>query len=247
MPAKRRAEQPVLPIDSARKVCSGWPSLWPHPGPTAPTPMSPSATKIAARLVADLEAVTSIESHPPRAVAEVIEQIEEPTERAQGRGAYATVKSVTLNIGTIHGGLKVNMTPGECGRSRHQAAGGRDQGRRNGEGERRPRWLHPGGHLRSWNLATMKRARATRTARWPQILRANVKSLKGFEPSPILSIGADLMRGSGVGTASPATSTAPPRRTWHRLDEYVEIDEFLHTVRSHVLSAYDYLTLPFEQ
>jgi len=26
------------------------------------------------------------------------------------------------------------------------------------------------------------------------------------------------------------------------VDEYVEVDEFLHVVRTHVLSAFDYLT-----
>ena len=36
------------------------------------------------------------------------------TRRAMGPGASDIISKVTLNIGTIDGGLKVNMVPGEC-------------------------------------------------------------------------------------------------------------------------------------
>ena len=78
------------------------------------THMSPSATKIAAKLIEELEAVTQVEPSPPPEVAAALADVEAATERAQGPGAYRTMQVVTLNIGTIQGGLKVNMTPGIC-------------------------------------------------------------------------------------------------------------------------------------
>lgn len=205
------------------------------------THMSPSATKIAARLISDLEAVTSIEPHPPRSVAEVIEQIEEPTERAQGKGAYATVRSVTLNIGTIKGGLKVNMVPGRClleadirlpvgvtkddimERVNEVFAGYPEIESVEEIGYNEPSSCDPHGEM-------------------ARILCANVKALKGFEPKPILSIGATdarIWRWRGI----PGYVYGPSPTNMASADEYVEVDEFLHTVRTHVLSSYDYLTL----
>lgn len=205
------------------------------------THVSPSATKIAARLIADLEAVTSIEPHPPREVAEVIEQIEEPTERAQGKGAYATVKAVTLNIGTIRGGLKVNMVPGRCTleadirlpvgvtkaeimeRVNEVLAGYPEVESVEEIGHNEPSSCDPHGEM-------------------AEILCANVKALKGFEPKPILSIGATdarIWRWRGI----PGYVYGPSPTNMASADEYVEVDEFLHTVRTHVLSSYDYLTI----
>jgi len=206
------------------------------------THMSPSATKTAARLIADLEAVTSIEPHPPRSVAKVIEQIEEPTERAQGKGAYATVTSVTLNIGTIHGGLKVNMTPGQCvveADIRLPVGVTKDDVM-----ERVNEVL--AGYPEVTSVEQLGHNEASSCdpyGEMARILRANVKALKGFEPSPILSIGATdarLWRWRGI----PGYVYGPSPTHMASADEYVEIDEYLHTIRTHVLSAYDYLTLP---
>ncbi len=40
----------------------------------------------------------------------------------------------------------------------------------------------------------------------------------------------------------PANVTGPVPAGMGSYDEHVEVEEFLHTVRTHVLSAYDYLT-----
>ncbi len=74
-----------------------------------------------------------------------------------------------------------------------------------------------------------------------QLIRSNVKQLKGFEPEPIVSLGgtdARLWRYRDV----PAYVYGPFPRGMGSVDEHVEIEEFLHILRTHVLSAYDYLT-----
>src|SRR5262252_9267871 len=65
------------------------------------THLTPSATKIAARLIVDLEELTAI----PAAV---------PIDVAEGPGAKDILQRITVNVGVIHGGQKVNMVPGTC-------------------------------------------------------------------------------------------------------------------------------------
>ncbi len=71
-------------------------------------------------------------------------------------------------------------------------------------------------------------------------IQTNVRELKSFEPLPIVSLGgtdARLWRYRNI----PAYIYGPTPHGVGRSDEYVEIDDFLHVVRTHVLSAYDYL------
>jgi succinyl-diaminopimelate desuccinylase len=73
------------------------------------------------------------------------------------------------------------------------------------------------------------------------ILKKNAKELKGIDPEPIISLGgtdARLWRYLDI----PAYVYGPPPRGMGSYDEYVELDEFYHIVRTHVLSAYDYMT-----
>ena len=72
------------------------------------------------------------------------------------------------------------------------------------------------------------------------IVRDNVTALKGFTPEPIVSLGgtdARLWRYRD----SPAYVYGPFPHGMGSVDEHVDIEEFLHIVRTHVLSAYDYL------
>jgi succinyl-diaminopimelate desuccinylase len=74
-----------------------------------------------------------------------------------------------------------------------------------------------------------------------RILKSNVRELRGFEPKGVVSLGATdtrLWRYIDV----PAYVYGPAPISMGSVDEYVEVDEFLHVVRTHVLSAFDYLT-----
>ena len=207
-------------------------------GHGAYTHVSPSATKIASRLISDLEAVTSIQPSPPPNVARALENIKETIEKALGKGADETVRKVTLNIGVVHGGLKVNMIPGQCiVEADIRLPVGVEKSQVVSEIEKivsaypevsyqeinfnPPSVCDPGGEM-------------------VKILQKNVKMLKGFEPTPVISIGgtdARLWRYRNI----PAYVYGPFPTGMGSYDEYVEIDEFLHIVKTHVLSAYDYL------
>lgn len=203
------------------------------------THYSKSATKLALQLAHDLEAVTLIEPEVSDNIRAALEQGRAAMDKAMGAGAADTVSAVTLNVGTIRGGLKVNMVPGECvfetdirlpvGVEKKQVLDRvAEVLKRYPEAAVRetqfspPSWCDPNGEM-------------------VEILQRNVQALKGFMPTPIVSLGgtdARLWRYRGI----PAYVYGPFPRGMGSTDEHVEIEEFLHVVRVHVLSAYDYLT-----
>ncbi|MBW2270679.1 MAG: hypothetical protein JRH16_19110 [Deltaproteobacteria bacterium] len=73
------------------------------------------------------------------------------------------------------------------------------------------------------------------------ILQDNVEQLRGFRPDPIVAVGGTdtrLWRYIDV----PAFVYGPYPTGMGSADEHVPIEDFLHIVRTHVLSAYDYLS-----
>ena len=205
------------------------------------THYSKSATKIAMRLAQELEAVTQIEPTLSDNIRTALQQAHDTMEKAMGAGAAATVSAVTLNVGTLRGGLKVNMVPGECvfeadirlpvGVEKQQVTdvvarilGNYPEATMREMQFSAPSWCDPNGEM-------------------VEILQRNVQALKGFKPVPIVSLGgtdARLWRYRNI----PAYVYGPFPRGMGSTDEHVEIDEFLHIVRIHVLSAYDYLMRP---
>ena len=72
------------------------------------------------------------------------------------------------------------------------------------------------------------------------IIQENVQSLRGFKPQPIVSLGgtdARLWRYRDI----PAYVYGPFPHGMGSADEHVDLEEFLHILRVHLLSAYDYL------
>jgi len=203
------------------------------------THVSPSATKIAARLIADLEALTDIQVPAPEQVETALRRNAELIDQALGEGAAETLRKVTVNIGVIDGGLKVNMVPGTCALEVDiRVPIGLDKESVMTEVQKiaarhpevsceeinysPPSWCDPNGEMVSY-------------------IQQNVKALKNFEPQPIANLGgtdARLWRYREV----PAYVYGPFPRNMGAANESVEVEEFLHVVRTHVLSAYDYLS-----
>ena len=202
------------------------------------THASPSATRIAARLIGALEALEDMAFDYPDNVRTALVEGQEASDIAMGEGASEILPKVTLNIGTIQGGLKVNMVPGEC----------------SFEADIRL----PVGVAKETVMAEVEKI----AAQFPEasyeeincslpsycdpygammgIIQNNVEELKGFRPKPVVSLGgtdARLWRYIDV----PAYVYGPFPTNMGAADEYVEVEEYLHIVRTHVLSAYDYL------
>lgn len=205
--------------------------------------LSRSATKIAAHLVADLETLEALTPRVPDAVARVMGDpaVRAAIERGLGAGATDVVSRLTVNIGVLHGGVKVNMLPGEAVVEADVRL--------------------PVGLPRADVMAAVERILARYPdvtveqgksqnfdATWSDpahtmvgILQTNAESTLGFRPPAIVTLGGTdcrFWRARGVPAyvygCSPDRMGAP--------DERVPIDEVLHVARTHALSAFDYLS-----
>jgi succinyl-diaminopimelate desuccinylase len=199
---------------------------------------SASANKIATRLIQDLEALESLEPRVPETVARALArpEVRAAIERGLGAGASDVVQRITVNIGVMRGGVKVNMLPSEC------------------EIEvdaRLPIGIDPD-DVRAAIFSIAARYPDGRhqpsSATWSdpahpmvRLLQDNAEALSGVRPPAIVSLGGTdcrFWRAAGV----PAFVYGPSPEGMGAPDESVRIDEFLHVVKTHALSAFDYLS-----
>ena len=208
-------------------------------GHAAYTHTSESATKIGAQLVADLETLTDLDTPAPGNVGPLITRHSEDTNRALGEGAADIVQKLTVNIGTFNGGVKVNMIPSECViEADIRFPIGVEQStvmERIGE------------ILQAYPQVSMEEL-LFNPPNWcsPEhemmdILKSNVEALRGFRPAPVSSLGgtdARLWRYQDI----PAFVYGPYPSGMGSADEHVDVEDFFHVLRTHLLSAYDYLS-----
>jgi succinyl-diaminopimelate desuccinylase len=204
---------------------------------------SPSANKIAARLIQDLDALERLEPAPPEPVARALArpEVRAAIERGLGAGAAGVVSRISVNIGVMRGGVKVNMLPSECEievDARLPVGVGRDAVLAAVDGIVA---RHPG-------VTWEDRGHRPLDATWSdpdhpmvRLLQDNAQALLGVRPPAIISLGATdcrFWRAAGV----PAYVYGPSPGGMGAPDESVSIDEFLHVVKTHALSAFDYLS-----
>jgi len=200
--------------------------------------VSPSATKIAANIIADLESLSEVQPHPPEDIARAIDAGRSGMDLAMGPGAGDLASCVTVNIGRIAGGLKVNIIPGTCrftldirlpvGMSRDEMKSHLD----------RIIERYPDARVEEVNHSPP--SHCDPNGQMIKILRTNAEESGGYEPVPIVSLGgtdARLWRYENI----PAYVYGPMPTGMGAADEHVDVEEFLHVVRTHALSSYDYL------
>jgi succinyl-diaminopimelate desuccinylase len=202
------------------------------------THLSESATKTAARLIGELETLAGEEVTPPGRIGEVLAASAAAADRAMRAGAAAIVQRYTVNIGTIRGGLKVNMVPGLCSFEadiRLPVGGSKAQV-----------MARVAEILRGYPSATVEEINSSEPAACDPFhamvghIQANARAVSGIDPQPVISLGgtdARLWRQRGI----PAYVYGPFPRGMGQKDEHVPVEEYLHIVTVHVLSAFDYL------
>jgi succinyl-diaminopimelate desuccinylase len=210
-------------------------SAYPH--------LSKSATKIAAEFIRELAALEALAPETPAAVARAMAkpEVRAAIERGLGRGASEVVERLTVNVGTIAGGVKVNMLPSEC---RMEV----DLRLPVGIAVERARAEFERIAARFPEISVEPGVTQPIDATWSDpehamigIVQRNAAARIGVAPPAIVTLGATdcrFWRAKGVPAfvygCSPDGMGAP--------DEAVKIDEFLHVVACHTLSAFDYLT-----
>jgi succinyl-diaminopimelate desuccinylase len=205
------------------------------------THASASAVAIAAQVIGELRRLEEIEPPHISNLAAALDQAADVLEKAYGKGAARIVRRVTVNPGLIHGGAKVNMVAADC-------TSEVDIRLPNGLAEvpilrevdtiiaahpevsyekilyNPPSWCAPDSEMAGF-------------------IRANAKAVAGIDPVPTISLGGTDVR-LWLYADIPAIVYGPAPTGMGSADEHVTVDDFLHVVRCHVLSAYDYMTQP---
>jgi succinyl-diaminopimelate desuccinylase len=230
----RFGEKSMLWVRFVIKVPGGH-SAYPH--------TSPSANKIAASLIKDLEGLEAMAPAEPATVKATLDrpEVRLAADRSLGDGGADVMRRVSVNIGTIQGGVKINMLPAACVL----------------DVDFRP----PVGIARAEVMARV----ASIAARYPMVtceellagnpestwsdpthemvghLVRNAAAFMEHPPQPIVSLGGTdtrFWRRAGV----PAFVYGCSPAGMGGIDESVSIAEFHHVLRTHALAAFDYLT-----
>ena len=214
---------------------AGGHSAYPHTGA--------SANRLAVRLVRELETIESMAPAEPRTVTETLDRPEVRTaiEASLGAGAADVMRRVSVNVGTVRGGVAINMLPAKCVLDVD--------------------FRLPLGISR----ADVKQEVTSIVERFPEVrfeeldagdieanwsdpehemlghLVRNAGSAPGaVTPQPVVGLGGTdtrFWRARGVPAFVHGCSPAGMGAT----DESVSIDEFHRVLRTHALAAFDYL------
>ncbi|KAG8156454.1 hypothetical protein KVR01_013688 [Diaporthe batatas] len=186
------------------------------------THLQKSATRIAAQLISELADVRGA------------------IDKAMGKGAADIAMKCTLNIGTLHGGLKVNMIPGQCFfeadirmplglNSDHVMAV-----------IHQTLAKYPEAKVEIQTAASNPAAACAHDHPMVDILARNAARVTGRKPLAIPSMGATdckFYRYRGI----PAYIFGVSPDTMGAEDERVSIEDFLAVVKTHVLAGWEYL------
>jgi succinyl-diaminopimelate desuccinylase len=202
--------------------------------------VSPNAIRELARILADLDELRSMEVPMPPEVRTTLEQGRATLDRQLGAGATDTLLAVTVNVGTIEGGDKVNMIASRCRAEIDlRCPVGlelEDILARFGEIAGRSPYAR-------WQVINSSPPNVCDPeARIFTLLKDNAEALSptGTRPLPTISLGgtdARLWRLRGI----PAAVYGPTPYNMGAPDEYVLVDELVHVVKTHVLTAWEYL------
>lgn len=200
---------------------------------------SANANEIAARLIIALAEIRDFEVTTPPHIAAKLDGAADVIDQVASPGAAAILQKVTLNIGTIEGGAKINMLPGTCvitadirvpvGTAPDDViARAREIAARFPEvstevvGRQEPLWSDPEHEM-------------------CRLIQKNVQEVAGFTPPAIVSLpGTDARLWRGLGIPAFVYGITPFNVAM--ADEYVDLDELFLTLKVHTLSGLDYLT-----
>lgn len=194
------------------------------------------------RLRAALDAVQRLEDLPvdtPDEIAHAIKLASAVSEAASGAGESHTLQHVTVNIGTISGGVSPNLVPSEA-----KALGDIRLPVGVSTGliiDKLNEWLGPMEGI-TWRVVQRYEPSFTSPDHPIVTLAMNAsREVMGVEPVANMRVGASdtrLYRADGI----PSVVVGCTPNGMGAADEYVELDELLNVARMHTLIALDFLS-----
>jgi succinyl-diaminopimelate desuccinylase len=204
--------------------------------------ISKSATKIASQLMLELDdALDKMEVSVPPNIRQTLEGKEETIDKSFGQGASKVLHKITINFGTIQGGLKINMIPGEVKiEADIRLPIGQDKESVLAEINK---VINKYPEVSYIELNHTPPSHCDPEGEMLNYLHKNIQQVTGHTATALIGLGgtdARLWRYQNI----PAYVYGPYARNMGSKDEYVEVEEFIDVVKVHVLSAYDYLSKP---
>lgn len=202
--------------------------------------VSPNAIEKAFELIADLKKLSGMAFEEPGPVVAALERSREDYDRAYGAGASDVARKITMNIGTITGGSRVNMIASRCSF---------DVDIRLPNGADTDELLARIEALRERHEFTCEVILLNR-ANWSdpdhelaRIVTDTAEAITNIRPVPAVGLGntdARLWRYRQI----PSVVYGPSPRGMGSINEHVPVEEALNVVRCHALSAAAYLFRP---
>lgn len=199
--------------------------------------LSPNAIEKAYELIGDLKKLADMKFEEPEAVVSALERSRDDYDRAYGKGASDVARKITMNIGTISGGSRVNMIAAKCSFD---------------VDIRMPNGVDPDGFLQkiealrerhdfSFEVILLNRPNWTDPDyELARIVTETAAEITNIRPVPAVSLGntdARLWRYQNI----PSVVYGPSPRGMGSTNEHVPVEEAMNVVRCHVLSAATYL------
>ncbi|MBW7973778.1 M20/M25/M40 family metallo-hydrolase [Bradyrhizobium sp. BR 10289] len=204
---------------------------------------SESATRIAASLITRLGQIEAIvpDLSPSLRNYLALPEVRAAADGAMGAGAADVLTRLTLNIGTVQGGLKVNMIPASCVfEADIRLPIGLDAARV-------MQTIHtiladyPQAEVAIQEAASNPPNSCAHDHPMVGILARNAETVSGLRPVAVPSLGATdckFWRYHKV----PAYIYGPAPTRMAAANECVSVEEFMTVIKTHTLSAWDYLT-----
>ena len=215
-------------------------------GHGAYTHRSEGAIRIATRLITRLLTLEDLRGEGMGSdLQEYLQRkdVREVADKIMWKGAADSMLKPTVNIGTIHGGVKVNMIPSYCkfeadihlpiGFTKEDALVKVDEILMN----------FPEASYTVQGAATNPSAASPPDHELVRLLQTNAEMVRGKKPLPISSLGATdckHFRYNGV----PAYCYGPSPNTMAEKEERLSVEEFLEVVKVHCLTVWDCLGGP---
>ena len=196
----------------------------------------------AERLIEALACLLALRRIPvltPPAIAAAIAEAQEVSERQAGKGEAAVLTSVTVNIGLLAGGSKVNLVPD---RASAEVDVRLPVGVSVDECLTEARRLVAG--VTGVEIEVLRRYEPNFTDPGHeifQLLRANAEAVSGRRPVVTMRVGASdsrLYRLAGI----PAAVYRPAPYNMGAPDEYITVEDLTLVGRVHALTAFDFLS-----
>lgn len=205
------------------------------------THVSPNAIKIAAELIGDLYSLEGLPVVQDDALRAAIEAGFQAVDEGVGKGASGILNKFTVSVGVIQGGVKINVLPGHC---------------RLEVDIRLPVGMRHAPLLAEVERIVARHPPATLSPVWTHsaeptvsdpdhemlgIIKSTVVGLGRPEPVSAVSLGAtDSKHWRNAGVPSYVYGCRPTGMA--KANERVDVEEYLHIVRTHALAAASYLS-----